>query len=268
MAPFLRGEGYRVPSLVGLVRETGLVAEVTRQVVHSGLRRGLGLLAPSSPRQGEAPVLLVPGFFLGDASLAPLAGELRRAGHPTWHSRMHANVGCTMAALDELEARLEHVHDRTGQRVQVVGHSLGGLLARGLAARRPDLVDGIVTVASPMQAPGAHHPFLTLGVEALAILSKVGVKGLMERDCVAGECARLAYATCRTPLAAGLTFTAFTSPRDGVVDHRACVDAQACVVTVQASHLGMVVAPKVVTRIVHAVAQPSPVLMLPVEHAA
>ena len=46
---------------------------------------------------------------------------------------------------------------RRGSRVRIVGHSLGGMLARGLAVRRPDLVSGIVTMGSPMLAPGAHH---------------------------------------------------------------------------------------------------------------
>ncbi len=51
--------------------------------------------------------------------------------------------------------------------MQIVGHSLGGMLARGIAVRRPDLVSGIVTMGSPMLAPGAHHPLLSMGVDAL-----------------------------------------------------------------------------------------------------
>lgn len=260
-ADFLRPQGYDAPSVAALLREVGLVGEVSRQLVASGLRRGIDVVRPSrGPRAVESPVLLVPGFFLSDATLMPMAGALRRAGHQTWLSRMQANVGCTMDALDEVEQRLEHVADRTGQRVQVVGHSLGGLIARGVAVRRPDLVEGIVTLGSPMQAPGAHHPFLSFGVEALARLSSVGIKGLMQRDCVAGECARAAYDVCSSPLEAGLTFTAFTSPRDGVVDHKACVDPQASVVTVRATHLGLVVDPKVIAQVARALAQPAPVL--------
>ena len=45
--------------------------------------------------------------------------------------------------------------------MHIVGHSLGGMLARGLAVRRPDLVSGIITMGSPMLAPGAHHLVLT-----------------------------------------------------------------------------------------------------------
>lgn len=262
LGDFLRPDGYQPPGVGAVLREVALVNELGRHLAHAGVRRGVDLVRPvRGPRRVEAPVLLVPGFFLGDVSLAPLGAALRRAGHPTWFSRMQANVGCTMSALDEVEQRLEYVADRTGQRVQVVGHSLGGLIARGLAARRPDLVEGIVTLASPMQAPGAHHPLLTLGAEALTRLSAAGVPGLMERDCLSGDCARTAWETCRAPLEAGMTFTAFTSPRDGIVDHRACVDEQAAVVAVRATHLGIVVDPKVVARVLQALAQPSPVLL-------
>lgn len=262
VAEFLRPEGFRPPAVGSLLREVGLVSEVGRHLAAAGVRRGVDLVRPPrGPRRVEAPVLLVPGFFLGDASLAPLGAALRRAGHPTWFSRMQVNVGCTVSALDEVEQRLEHVAERTGQRVQVVGHSLGGLIARGVAARRPDLVEGIVTLASPMQAPGAHHPLLTLGAEALTRLSAAGVPGLMERDCLSGDCARTAWEICRSPLEAGMTFTAFTSVRDGIVDHRACIDEQAAVITVRATHLGIVVDPKVVARVLQALAQPSPVLL-------
>ncbi|NHA01624.1 alpha/beta hydrolase [Nocardioides sp. W3-2-3] len=74
---------------------------------------------------------------------------------------------------------------------RLVGHSLGGMISRGLAARRPDLVAGIVTMGSPMRAPAAHHALLTRGVRVLNRLSDVGFSTLMSEDCVAGECAHL-----------------------------------------------------------------------------
>ena len=257
LAPFLRPDGYTPLPVRALLRETRVVTEATRHVA----RRGVNRVRPSLPHlradRTAAPVVLVPGFFLGDLTLAPLAGALRADGRRAYASRIRMNVGCTLDALDQLEMRVEQVAARREQKVQVVGHSLGGLLARSVAARRPDLVEGIVTLGSPMQAPGALHPLLTLGVEGLTRLSRAGVPGLMESDCVAGECARTAYEICRTPLVDGLHFTAITSPKDGVVDHRACVDPQARVVEVRASHLGMVIDPQVVDVVRQAVALPA-----------
>ena len=82
------------------------------------------------------------------------------------------------------------------------------MLARGLAVRRPDLVSGIVTLGSPMLAPGAHHRSLTASVDVLVRLSRAGVPGLMSEDCVAGSCARQSFEESRRPVPAGVAFTA------------------------------------------------------------
>ncbi len=109
--------------------------------------------------------------------------------------------------------------------MQIVGHSLGGMLARGLAVRRPDLVSGIVTMGSPMLAPGAHHVSLTRSVDVLVRLSRAGVPGLMSEDCVAGgvRAAELRREPARR-YRSGSAFTAIYSRRDGIVDWRACID--------------------------------------------
>jgi hypothetical protein len=126
------------------------------------------------------------------------------------------------------------------------------MLARGLAVRRPDLVAGIVTLGSPMLAPGAHHPSLTRSLDALVRLSRAGVPGLMALECVAGDCARTSFEESRQPLPAGVDFTAVYSRRDGIVDWRACVDPLATPVEVRSSHLGMVVDPVAIAAVTHA----------------
>ncbi len=58
---------------------------------------------------------------------------------------------------------MEAVAERRGSPVQLVGHSLGGMLSRGLlAGRRPDLVAGLVTLAARCRPPG-RTTLLTLG---------------------------------------------------------------------------------------------------------
>ena len=200
--------------------------------------------------------MLVPGFMAGDASLAVLAAALRAQGHRTYRSHIHANVGCTLAAAAQLEARLESVAQRRGRRVRIVGHSLGGLLARGLAVRRPDLVSGIVTLGSPLLAPGAHHASLTRSLDALVRLSRAGVPGLMTLECVAGDCARTSFDESRQPLPDDVDFTAVYSRRDGIVDWRACIDPLATSVEVRSSHVGMAVDPDVL-RVVRRAVRPA-----------
>ena len=194
--------------------------------------------------------MLVPGFLAGDGTLRLMAGVLRREGFRTYRSHIHANVGCTLNAAAQLETRLEAIALRRGSRVRIVGHSLGGMLARGLAVRRPDLVSGIVTLGSPMLAPGAHHRTLTASVDVLVRLSRAGVPGLMSEDCVGGGCARQSFDESRRPVPPGVGFTSIWSRRDGIVDWRACLDPLAESIEVTTSHIGMAVDPRVIDHVV------------------
>jgi pimeloyl-ACP methyl ester carboxylesterase len=235
-----------------VLREGSVVTEAGRYALRRlGDRRPGRATLYAAPRTGRVadPVVLVPGFLAGDGTLRLMAAALRREGFRTYRSHIHANVGCTLNAAAQLEARLESIAIRRGSRVQLVGHSLGGMLARGLAVRRPDLVSGIVTMGSPMLAPAAHHRSLATSVDVLVRLSRAGVPGLMSEDCVAGSCARQSFDESRRPLPAGVAFTAIYSRRDGIVDWRACVDPLAESVEVRTSHVGMAVDPRVIDHV-------------------
>jgi pimeloyl-ACP methyl ester carboxylesterase len=256
VADFLLPEGFAVPGRRAVLREARVVTEAGRLAwVRLGERvRGSGPAYVEGAVPGDPdPVVLVPGYCAGDVSLTALARALRAQGHRTYRSGIHANVDCTARALAQLEARLESVAERRGRRVTVVGHSLGGLLARGLAVRRPDLVAGIVTLGSPMLAPGAHHVALSRSLDTLVRLSRLGVPGLMARECVAGDCARTSFDESRRPIPRGVSFTAVFSRRDGIVDWRACVDPLATPVEVRSSHLGLVVDPAAIGAVCAAV---------------
>jgi len=254
LGSFLLPEGFSRPRARAMLRESSVVGELGRYAVRSlAERRRRGATTYAAPPTGYGePVLLVPGFMAGDSTLNAMSRSLRRAGFRTYRSHIRSNVRCTVDASYELEARLESIAIRRGSRVHVVGHSLGGMLARGLAVRRPDLVASIVTLGSPMLAPGAHHVLLTRSVEMLVRLSRAGVPGLMSADCVAGDCARQGFDESRQPLPADVGFTAVYSRRDGIVDWRACVDPEAQAVEVRASHAGLALDPRVLDVVVGA----------------
>lgn len=249
LASFLLPQGFARPPMTALLHEARLIGEIGRFAARSHEDRRSRRRRPVPERDGHDPVLLIPGFLAGDASLIAMSRSLRGLGFRTYRSGILANISCTYSAGRVLESRLEDIVERRGTRVQVVGHSLGGMIARGLAARRPDLVSGIVTMGSPMMAPGAHHAALSWGVEALVRLSQVGVPGLMSQDCVAGSCARESFDESRLELAADVGFTAIYSHHDGVVDWRACIDPSAVAVKVDASHCGMAVDPRVIDAV-------------------
>lgn len=253
LGDFLRPEGFERPHVAAVLREGSVVGEAGRYAVRSAgarrARRHTPYAGATPPRSGD-PVLLVPGFMAGDGTLSLMARGLRQAGWRTYRSHIHANVGCTLDAAELLEARLQAIAIRRGTRVQIVGHSLGGMLARGVAARRPDLVSGIITMGSPVLAPGAHHISLTRSVDVLVRLNRAGVRRFMSEDCVAGACARQSFDEAQQALPDGVGFTAIYSRRDGIVDWRACLDPAARAVEVTASHCGMALDPRVMDAVV------------------
>jgi pimeloyl-ACP methyl ester carboxylesterase len=249
LGSFLLPDGFKRPHPREVLREGSVLLEAGRYAVESLDERRLRWATSYATRQEprtEEPVILVPGFMAGDATLRAMSRTLRRRGFRTYRSHIHANVGCTLTAASELETRIESIAIKRDSRVRIVGHSLGGMLARGLAVRRPDLISGIVTMGSPMLAPGAHHVLLTAGVDVLVRLSRAGVPGLMSEECVAGSCARQSFDESREPMPAGVSFTAIYSRRDAIVDWRACVDPEARAVEVTSSHVGMAIDPRVI----------------------
>ena len=57
----------------------------------------------------------------------------------------------------------------------LIGQSRGGIFARALAARRPDLVSGIVTLGAPTVSQLSTHPLV------LAQVALVGALGTAAR---------------------------------------------------------------------------------------
>ncbi len=202
------------------------------------LREQLYQAQPSS-RSG-APVLLVPGLFVGDVSLMNLASALDDRGWAVWPSGIRSNVGCSGMIVQRLVNRLEAIAEDHGARVALVGHSRGGLLARVAAQRRPDLVSGVVTLGSPHRDQLAVHPLLWANIMTLATLGSLGVPGLMRFGCRGTEqCCRGYDEDVAASLPAGIGSISVFSRRDGVADWRACLDPDGSNVEVDAAHCGM-----------------------------
>lgn len=103
-------------------------------------------------------VMILPGFATHPSRMRYLARHLERAGHKTKRWGLGFNLGPTAANVDRLEQRLVEVHQRYGQEVVLLGWSLGGLFARELARRRPELVAKVITMGSPFSGdPRANN---------------------------------------------------------------------------------------------------------------
>jgi triacylglycerol lipase len=196
-----------------------------------------------APRRSGAPrsVLLIPGFLAGDRHLTPMKRWLEQAGHQAESAGIRFNVDCSAAAVARLERRLERFALRTGSQVTLIGESRGGLFARVLAVRRPDLVECIVTLGSPHAGPMRVHPALWLQGATLATVGSLGIPRIFRHSCRTGNCC----AGFRKDLAAvfprDVRFYSIYSRKDGIVDWEACLDNAARAVEIDSTHCGMAV---------------------------
>jgi triacylglycerol lipase len=238
-----------VPHIPPLWRESRFGLELA-DLRRSPVYRGHGV------PQGEGrAVMLIPGFLAGDGSLATMTHWLRQNGYHTRRAGIRANVGCSEEACARLEARLEGFAEHTGGRVSIVGQSRGGVFARALAVRRPDLVEGIVTLGSPTVSQLRIHPLVLAQVGVVSALGTFAkLPGLFSWNCLRGACCEGFREAITGEFPSGIGYVAMYSRSDGVVDWHSCLDEAAQLVEVESSHCGMSVSAQVYREVGFALA--------------
>src|SRR5690242_18656081 len=141
------GEGVASPRLrpPGL----GLLLAEARGILEFNASLLLSPLLMRAPRGDGHPVLALPGFLASDLSMAPLRRYLGELGYETHAWRMGRNTGGVGRMRGALLDRLSEIHAASGRKVSIVGWSLGGVYARDLALRAPEMVRYVMTLASP-----------------------------------------------------------------------------------------------------------------------
>lgn len=220
-----------------------MITHVVRRAVRESSVPELAGLVARLPALGFTPlgygrpVLLIPGFGAADASLEVLARWLRSRGYRTHRSRIGVNVGCSERACQRLEKRLEQIAAAGGGPVAIVGHSRGGLLAKALAAARPDLVAGIVTLGSPtrtVRPAGVPH--------ATVVARLVGsghLPNLLSWRCVRGTCPPRFARGATAPFPKSVGYVSIYSCTDRIAPWQSCKHPAATHVEVDATHLGL-----------------------------
>lgn len=152
-------------------------------------------------------VLVVPAFLAGDWAMARLRRFLAGLGYRVETAGVLINLGPTPAIVAKLERRLLQLS--ANGPIAIVGQSLGGVLARDLAARHPERVRRLVTLCSPIRVP-----ITTPLAPAARPLEPFFDSAWLARR------ARIAEAI-------GVPVTALYSEEDGVVDWRECLQVEA-----------------------------------------
>lgn len=229
--------------------ETRLPVEIA-SLLASDLLRGNDL-----PHGHGETVLLVPGFGFGDPTLVPMHAVLRRFGYRTVRSGIVSNIDCSDRTVDALARVAEREVERSGGRVQVVGQSRGGMLARGLGARRPDLVSRALNLGGPLNDEFAYYEIPSPLIGAIYASHRVR-SPLPHPECLRPECSCPYMQAVHRPMPHVVELVSVYTPSDGVVDWRSCVVPGARNVRVESSHLGMGTDPRVLRVVIEELARP------------
>ena len=204
------------------------------------------LLRNAEPGDGY-PVMVLPGFLGGDDFTLILRRFLTRLGYvalPWLHGRNTGNPDLLEGAI----RRFYRAHHAGGQKISLIGQSLGGIYAREIARQFPDAVRCVITLASPFAAEDDEHTAIPLVRPLFEQMSGHTAQEMRQRM---GD-----HADPRAPL--GMPSAAVYSRTDGVAAWRACVDAESEVaenIEVRASHVGMAMNPDVLQVVADRLAQ-------------
>lgn len=186
------------------------------------------------PHGEGAPVILVPGFLGSDRSLLEMHLWLGRMGYRSYLAGIGRIADCPDVLVERLLERVNEAYRETSSRVCLIGHSLGGLLARAAAAQRPEQIAQVITMASPFRRLSAH-PFV-LGLIKL-------VRGIaLERHSwdTGCPCECSFVGALAKPPPESVARSAIYTKTDPVVDWRDCVDSDRSLnVEVSGTHVGL-----------------------------
>lgn len=178
---------------------------------------GLGV-----PHGDNSGVVLIPGFLGTDLYLNEMHAWLGRIGYRPYFSGIGLNAECPNLLIERrLEETISKARSETRRRVHVIGHSLGGIIARSVASQRRNDVASVITLGAPFRGTVAHRNVLR-AAEAVrkSILEEHGEKVLP--SCYTGRCTCNFIDSLRRDLPEHMLETAVFTREDGIVDWRYC----------------------------------------------
>jgi len=167
-------------------------------------------------------VVVVPGFLGTDSYLLAMYYWLQRIGYRPYLSRIGRNADCLNILMGRLFETVDAAGEKTGGKVHLIGHSLGGLLSRAAAARRPQRVASVITLGSPFRGLRSH-PFVMRMTEEVRARIHSQHGGQVQANCFTGYCGCETLGALQQALPPSVPQAAIYTRTDGVTDWRFCI---------------------------------------------
>jgi triacylglycerol lipase len=215
---------------------------------------GLSLWKPQM-HQGSK-ILMIPGFASGDQTLYPLAWWLRAGGHRVFFAGIWWNTGCPRETVERLTGALADLYSSDSEKLVLIGHSLGGIYAREMARRSPEMVERAILMGSAIRHPLASTNPLVLAWYVASRPHHPDGGGCL--DSLSDLCGTHQLDPPEVPE------TIIYSRRDEVVDWTSCLESGPNVETIEvdSSHYSMPYQPRVWSMILERLKR-KPVTVLP-----
>ena len=105
------------------------------------------------PRGDGHRVLVMPGLAANDLTTLPMRTFLKDRGYQPLPWELGLNLGPRAGVLDAIRERVRALHAQGGEKISLLGWSLGGVYAREIAKEMPELVRCVITLGSPFSGP-------------------------------------------------------------------------------------------------------------------
>ena len=207
------------------------------------------------PHGDGSAVVLVPGFLGTDLYLTQFAVWLRRIGYKAFYSGIPLNADCPNLLISRnLYDAIGKANASTKGKIHLIGHSLGGSLARSAAAQFPEHVASVITLGAPIRGIGARASVMSAAdMVRKQILERHG-RGVLP-NCYTARCTCEFFESLRGEFPKSVRQTAIYTKKDGILDWRVCQTGDPSVdVEVSSTHIGMVFSPLVYSVVAHRLA--------------